>query len=663
MASEHHTGRSSGLAPGTRVAGRFEVERELGTGGMADVYQVRDLAGSRRLALKILRAEVARDREAVGRLRREGQVLEQLEHPVIVALETFGELEQGGLFIAMELLEGETLGARMRRGPMEAGELSPILREATAGLQAAHDHGIVHRDLKPDNLFLCSSGEAPVRILDFGISKVLGADRLTQTGQILGTPRYMAPEQLSAEPDLDGRVDVYALGVILYEALCGQSPFASASPSDLIVAVLRGQVVPLRSVAPEVSPELEAVVMRAMAPDKETRYHRVEDLWAAWEEVAPAGSDRVSLAPGSKTEMLGRMDVPKVGAAPRGELDPGTLGSRARTSPRRDATPSGCIASDVRGKTRMGPSSEMQSNARSPGEGVVPPGQGEPEAGPSPRPRSGARQDEPMVLPVRAPRLRLVLGGIAAAALSAAAVVFILSSMDRSAGRAGRSGDPERSTGQPKARNTLAAADGAAPGEGRESGLPSGDSAGAADGPMPATTHAASTDPQGTQSPSSASEDSPSSGTAEPDGPQVDVRRQRARRARARARARRRRLARRRAASKSTSAMAENENGSSASGASSKAKRAEPSSAAGWMRRARAAHRTGEFDRCEELVRKALDAGAPASVLRLRADCLLLADHRDEARRVYERFCRLVPDHPAIGEVRSIVASLGGTCP
>ena len=210
-------------AVGAVIAGRFRIERSLGEGGMAEVFQAHDMAARHPVAIKLLKKDIANNPEAIERLRREAQVLERLDHPAVVKLETFGKLEDGRLFIAMEMLKGETLGDRMRReGRVDPADLSPVVAGACAGLAAAHDAGIVHRDLKPDNIFLEETDAGmQVKLLDFGISKVTGSDKLTQTGEVLGTPRYMAPEQLSAERDLDGRTDVYAMGVILYEALAG----------------------------------------------------------------------------------------------------------------------------------------------------------------------------------------------------------------------------------------------------------------------------------------------------------------------------------------------------------------------------------------------------------------------------------------------------------
>ncbi|MEM9069113.1 MAG: protein kinase [Myxococcota bacterium] len=319
--------------PGQVIGGRFRIEAELGEGGMAHVYRVTDLATQKPFALKLLKPEVAADSEAVARLRREGEVLATLDSPAVVGIETFGKLPDGRLFLVMEYLEGETLGQKMRREQrIEIAELAPIVAGAAAGLAAAHRAGVIHRDLKPDNVFLEKRDDAPVqvRLLDFGISKVYDQEeRLTRTGQILGTPRYMAPEQLAAD-DLDARVDTYAFGVILYEALAGSPPFIATSPSDLVVAIIHGKVTPLRTFRPDLDPDLEAVVVRAMSRNREARYETALSLAEAF--LAAAGTAALPASRpsgtrlGMRTSLLGSGGASSVAEiAPSDPLRPGTF--------------------------------------------------------------------------------------------------------------------------------------------------------------------------------------------------------------------------------------------------------------------------------------------------------------------------------------------------
>ncbi len=358
----HAVGSVEAVVAGQVLAGRFRVEAELGEGGMARVYRVTDLATQRPFALKLLKSSIADDREAVARLRREAEVLSTIDNPAVVRIETYGQLPDGRLFLVIELLEGETLGARMRREQRLAPEaLSPIVAGVAAGLGAAHRAGVVHRDLKPDNVFLCKAPDGvQVKILDFGISKVYSnEERLTRTGQVLGTPRYMAPEQLSAEPDLDARTDVYALGVILYEALAGTPPFVATTPSDLILAILHGKVTPLRVLRPELPAALESIVARAMARHRDLRYANPVELAEAWlaliapTKAAPRAGMATKLA-GSGGLGLASVSVEPVRSDPTPapgfriatfselEQQPGPAGT---TAPLRPVTPPAVAAS------------------------------------------------------------------------------------------------------------------------------------------------------------------------------------------------------------------------------------------------------------------------------------------------------------------------------
>jgi serine/threonine-protein kinase len=283
---------------------------------MATVYRALDVATQRHIALKVLKRELSTIPEASTRFRREGELLLKLDHPGLVRIETFGTTEGGQLFLAMELLDGETLGARLKRlGRLEARDLGPVVAGICAALAFAHARGVIHRDLKPENVFLAllPCGDERVKVLDFGISKVFGAERLTQTGELLGTPRYMAPEQLSADHDLDARVDIYALGVMLYECLTGTAPFAGRTPSDLIVSILHGRAAPLRSVRPDVAPEVEGVVARAMARAREARFSTPEELASAFLGALGRPSGPGGLRAGAPTVALGSMEA---GASP-----------------------------------------------------------------------------------------------------------------------------------------------------------------------------------------------------------------------------------------------------------------------------------------------------------------------------------------------------------
>ncbi len=387
---------------GSVIDGQYRLDGTLGEGGMAVVYEATDLRSGRAVALKLLKSNVGRFAEAVERLRREGEALGRLRNPAIVGIERIGELPEGGIFLAMERLEGETLGARMRRQRFQPAELTPIVTGVAAGLAAAHRAGIVHRDFKPDNVFLSrrpGDGAEQVKILDFGISKVFGAERLTQTGQVLGTPRYMAPEQLAAERDLDAGVDVYALGVILYEALSGQSPFASGTPSDLIVAIVNGRITPLRAAAPQLPSECVEVVMRMMATAREARYASIVEAAEAWVAAAPASASATASEGGasSATVALGSMQRDPSEISSSGELQLGTFLDYQKASPAPATAPAlsvGAMAGSA-GPSASAPAASTpgQSPGRAPATSPAPRPEATPGAAPLAGPAAGPAHD------------------------------------------------------------------------------------------------------------------------------------------------------------------------------------------------------------------------------------------------------------------------------
>lgn len=261
------------FSPGSFFGDRFRIERLLGVGGMGNVYEAVDLTNDRPVALKVLKKASALTAEAAERFRREAEILSAAKHPGIVGIHGFGQASDGTAWLAMELLVGETLRERVtREGAMSPLALVPILTAASDALTKAHSRGVVHRDLKPDHLFLPADGRFPVKVLDFGLSRAIGNKKLTRTGTVLGTPRYMSPEQIASAHASDGQSDVYALGVIVYEALSGQSPFVASDHGQLLGAILQGRIEPLEKVRPDLAPELGAVLARAMSKDREIRH-------------------------------------------------------------------------------------------------------------------------------------------------------------------------------------------------------------------------------------------------------------------------------------------------------------------------------------------------------------------------------------------------------
>ena len=272
--------RQSLPPPGTVVGGRYVLGRMIASGGMGAVYEAEDEKEGRPVAVKLLHPELTEDRDVRRRFRRESSVLRALDHPSIVRILDMGSDDDAIWYSVMELLDGETLLARLEReGPLDARALLPIVKGIAAGLGAAHAHGVIHGDLKPANVSLEPEG---VKLLDFGLSKVLGLERLTQTGDLIGTPAYMAPELLTGKGELDERIDTYALGVILYQCLAGRPPFEGKIPGKLMMDIVMGQAPPLTELAPSVPEDVAAVVAQAMSRLRERRYASAEALARAY---------------------------------------------------------------------------------------------------------------------------------------------------------------------------------------------------------------------------------------------------------------------------------------------------------------------------------------------------------------------------------------------
>lgn len=279
------------LAPGDLVAGKYRIERLLGQGGMGAVFVAVNEKLRKRVALKILRAEVARSPGAAERFTREAIAASSAKHPGIIEIYD-ADVHDGQPWIAMELLDGETLGARVERGPLPLDEVLEIACQALAALAHVHRAGIVHRDLKPDNLFLeaLPDGGRCVKILDFGIAASSSAElaRVTQTGMAVGTPAYFAPEQAAGVKDLDGRVDVYAMGVILFELITGHLPYNAGSIGEMVMRMYTVGPPSLAREAPHVPAALAALVDMCLAIEREDRVQSADSLRRGLESVRPS---------------------------------------------------------------------------------------------------------------------------------------------------------------------------------------------------------------------------------------------------------------------------------------------------------------------------------------------------------------------------------------
>jgi eukaryotic-like serine/threonine-protein kinase len=304
------------------LARRYRIVRKLGAGGMGSVFLAEQISlGNRRVALKVLSHKWLDDPDFLQRFHKEGASTARIQHPNVVTIYESGQADDGTPYIAMEYLEGESLSQALRsRGALSVAECAEILQQAARGLNAAHKLGIIHRDLKPDNIFLTYSddvgvhlavdqgrGQGPplrsvvVKLVDFGIAKLRESTTHTLTGMVLGTPAYMSSEQASGmkSDDLDGRSDIYSLGVVVYEMLLGRTPFHSDTPLSYLRKHMLEEPPPFRAAAPglPVPPQVEATVMKALAKDRDQRYASVLDFARDFALAVAASSPVESLAP------------------------------------------------------------------------------------------------------------------------------------------------------------------------------------------------------------------------------------------------------------------------------------------------------------------------------------------------------------------------------
>ena len=283
------------LRAGVRVAGKLEILRRLGEGGMGTVWVARNLSTEAEVAIKVLRPEgddatVAHSEE---RFRHEARLGAMLAHRNITQVYDLLE-NDGSLVLVMELLHGQTLEASARaHGGMSSVEAVEIITPILGALQHAHDHGVVHRDVKPSNIFVHvdPDGHTTPKLLDFGIAKMRDSSLKTRVGDVLGTPSYMSPEQVRASPQLDGRSDIFSIGVILYEMITGENPFRTDVPTATLARVLEAEVDP----DPRIEPRLWLEIQRALSKQSYERH-------ASASELAAALSNAVGRVPRPKVE-------------------------------------------------------------------------------------------------------------------------------------------------------------------------------------------------------------------------------------------------------------------------------------------------------------------------------------------------------------------------
>jgi serine/threonine-protein kinase len=278
---------------GTVVDQRYRVERVLGEGGMGAVYRVKHVALGKSFALKALRADLATDEDISERFIGEARTAAAISHPGLVEITDFGKLPDGRPYFVMELLGGEPLSWLLRKlGPLPESRVAAILMQVAEAVSAAHHAGIVHRDIKPDNIHITVTrdGVDHVKVLDFGLAKVMGGARRTRNGVVFGTPHYMSPEQAAGE-NVDHRADVYSLGVVMYEMLTGRVPFEADSYMGVLSKHIYMQPAPPSALRPGASNvgALEGIVLKSLEKKPRNRYQSFDELLADLDQLVSSG--------------------------------------------------------------------------------------------------------------------------------------------------------------------------------------------------------------------------------------------------------------------------------------------------------------------------------------------------------------------------------------
>jgi len=343
------------LSTGDIIDGKYRIVRLLGEGGMGAVYEGENTRIHRRVAIKVLHSAVAATGEAVARFEREAQAAGRIGSEHIVEVLDLGNLASGDRYMVMEFMDGDSLSGRIqKRGRLVPGEVYPIMHQLLEALAAAHGAGIIHRDLKPDNVYLLKSrgGKADfVKLLDFGISKFnqLSGDSgfsMTRTGAVMGTPYYMAPEQAKGSRELDHRVDLYAAGVILYEAITGEVPFNADTFNELLFKIVLEAARPVEHVVQGIDPTFAAIVNKSMAREPNARFQSAREFQQALDQWAAGAGPQLAAALNASAQVAhggahqhhpAAATQPAAGntgqypAAPAHTLGTGTPGSWANT--------------------------------------------------------------------------------------------------------------------------------------------------------------------------------------------------------------------------------------------------------------------------------------------------------------------------------------------
>ena len=304
---------------GRLLEGKYRVTRLIGEGGMGVVYEAEHTLIGRPVALKLLHGDFAKNPDALERFHREARAATAIRHPNIIEITDMGTTPEGQPFLVLELLDGVPLARLLRdQAPLPAARLRDIVVQVLEALEAAHAKGIIHRDLKPDNVFVIQHPNRPdfVKLLDFGVSKLTGEAlgegvSTTRTGTLMGTPSYMSPEQARGRKDIDHRVDLWACGVMIYEASCGRLPYLGDNYNELLSSILLEDPPPPRQLNPRISAPLERFLERALAKDRDLRFPSAAEMRAAFLDATAAAPEPTDVPPpGSPTAPRDTLEPP-----------------------------------------------------------------------------------------------------------------------------------------------------------------------------------------------------------------------------------------------------------------------------------------------------------------------------------------------------------------